>query len=131
MCNNSSNCGCVYDILERILNLQQQDNYDDCFSGCDKPYLGPNCVPVCYNTRPISLYNCCTGLPWNFEYTRNGVTENSAIFRVEALDECCCTCRILFQNENGQFVSTGECFTLDLNCVGAIKCYPDTFVDLC
>ena len=58
MCNNDSNCGCVYDILERILDLQQQDNITTCFSGCDKPYLGPSCVPICYNTRPVSLYNC-------------------------------------------------------------------------
>lgn len=131
MCNNDSNCGCVYDILERILDLQQQDNITTCFSGCDKPYLGPSCVPICYNTRPVSLYNCSNGLPWSFQFTRNGVIEESSVFRVEALDDCCCTCRILYLAENGQYAATGECFTLDLRCVGAIRCLPDTFVELC
>jgi len=35
--------------------------------------------------------------------------------------------------ENGTTVynATNEFFTINLNCVSAIKCYADTFVDLC
>ena len=33
------------------------------------------------------LYNCCTGNPWTFTYTLNGVTSESNVFRIEALDE--------------------------------------------
>ena len=94
MCNEErTSCGCISDILKKILLLQKQDYDNECFSGCDKPYLGPSCVPICYNTRPVSLYNCSNGLPWSFQFTRNGVIEESSVFRVEALDDCCCTCR--------------------------------------
>ena len=36
--------------------------------GCDKPYLGPTPNLVCYNTRPINLYNCMSGTLWTFPY---------------------------------------------------------------
>ena len=124
-------CGCIHDILERILMLQKQDFDNECFSGCDKPYLGPACNIICYNTRPITLYNCCTGNLWSFPYTINGVENFSSIFRIESLDDCCCTCRVLYTNEDDQITATNEFFTLDLNCVGAIKCLADVSLDIC
>lgn len=42
----------------------------------------------------------------------------------ESLDDCCCTCRILNYN-NGQYTATNDFFTINLNCVSAIKCYSD------
>ena len=132
MCNEERNsCGCISDILKKILLLQKQDFDNECFSGCDKPYLGPVCTTICYNTRPIMLFNCCTGSPWSFPYTVDGIENTSNIFRIEAIDECCCTCRILYENSDGQIVATKEFFTLDLNCVGALKCLADTSLDLC
>lgn len=133
MCNEEHNneCGCIQDILRKILLLQKQEFDNDNFSGCDKPFLGPVCTPVCYNTRPIMLFNCCTGNPWSFPYTLNGVSGEANVFRIEALDDCCCTCRILSLCDEGRFVATNDFFTLDLNCVGAIKCLPDTAVELC
>lgn len=132
MCGDEKNsCSCIHDILEKILLLQKQEFDNDCYSGCDKPYLGPVCTAVCYNTRPISLFNCCTGNTWSFPYSINGIENESSIFRIESLDDCCCTCRILYLNEDGTFSATNEFFTLDLNCVGAIKCWPDTSLDLC
>ena len=124
-------CGCIHDILEKILMLQKQDFDNECFSGCDKPFLGPTCNTICYNTRPITLYNCCTGNLWSFPYTINGIENFSSIFRIESLDNCCCTCRILYTNEEGQITATNEFFTLDLNCVGAIKCLADVSLDIC
>ena len=132
MCDEERNeCGCIFEILKKILLLQKQDFDNEVFAGCDKPYLGPVCNTICYNTRPIMLFNCCTGNPWSFPYTVDGVTAESSIFRVEALDDCCCTCRILARCENDQLVATNEFFTLDLKCVGAIKCLADTSLDLC
>ena len=131
MCNEERNdCSCIQDILRKILLLQRQEFDNECYAGCDKPYLGPTCTTICYNTRPIMLFNCCTGNPWSFPYTIDGVTNESTIFRIEALDDCCCTCRILRTNEDA-LVATNEFFTLDLNCVGAIKCLADTSLDLC
>ena len=91
-CNNEQedrkNCGCIYDILKKILLLQQQDYDNESYSGCDKPYLGPVCTSVCYNTRPIELFNCSTGTAWTFPATVNGTTVNTSVFRIEALDLC-------------------------------------------
>ena len=125
-------CGCIHDVLEKILLLQREEFDNESFSGCDKPFLGPVCNTVCYNTRPIMLFNCCTGEAWSFPITNNGSTSTSNVFRIEALEDCCCTCRILsFDEGTNSFVGTNEFFTLDLDCVGAIKCLSDTFIDLC
>lgn len=129
--NERRDCGCIHDILKRILLLQKQDFDNECYSGCDKPFLGPTCTTICYNTRPISLFTCCDGSAWTFPYTINESTYESAIFRIESLDDCCCTCRILYRNGENELVATDEFFTLDLKCVGAIKCLPDVSIDLC
>lgn len=130
--NNERDCGCLSELLRKILMLQKQDFDNECHTGCDKPFLGPTCTSVCYNTRPIMLFNCCTGNPWSFPYTINGVTNESQVFRIESLDDCCATCRILyFSEEQNDFVGTNEFFTIDLNCVGAVKCLADTFIELC
>lgn len=123
-------CGCIGEVLRRILALQRQNFDNEVFTGCDKPFLGPVCTSICFNTRPITLFNCCTGNPWSFPFTKNNETRFSTVFRIEAIDDCCATFRIL--NPTGDsFSSTNEFFTIDLNCVGAIKCLPDTFVELC
>ncbi len=138
MCDNENNqdCECIYKVLKTILLLQNQDFNCSENLGCDKPYLGPTPSVVCYNTRPINLYNCATGELWEFPYTVNGITGTSTVFRVESLDNCCCTCRILYPNPDttegtSEFSATNEFFTINLNCVGAIKCLNDTFVELC
>ena len=65
-------------------------------------------------------------------YTLNGQTSRSSVFRCEAVDGCCCTCRVLAPNPDeaseNPYVSTNSLFTLNLNCVGAISCLPDTYV---
>ena len=143
--NNDNNdcCNCIYDILRKIVMLQKQDYDNDNYVGCDKPYLGPVTNSVCYNTRPIILYNCCSGNPWTFNITSNvqntddgQSTDNSQnttsyILRVENCDDCCCTCRILYQTSENTYESTNNFVTISLNCVGAIRCLTDTYVDLC
>ena len=129
---DDSKRNCLTNILDTILCLQEKK--DSCCEegGCDKPYLGPITTSVCYNTRPIMLYNCCTGNPWSFTATVNSESVTSNIFRVENCDDCCCTCRILYPNTtNDGYVSTNQFFTLDLNCVGALQCLADTYVELC
>ena len=130
--NERETTNCLNDLLRKILMLQKQD-FDGCCqsNGCDKPYLGPVCSTICYNTRPINLFNCCNGNAWSFPYTLNDVVGESTIFRIEALDNCCCTCRVLATDAENQLVTTNDFFTLDLNCVGAIKCLPDVFIELC
>ncbi len=132
-CSDNNTCSsCISDILKKILLLQKQDFVNDNFVGCDKPFLGPTTTNVCYNTRPILLYICSNGTPWTFDYTlTDGTVGSSNVLRVESLDDCCCTCRILYPNTENQYVSTGQFVTIDLHCCGAIRCLQDTYVDLC
>ena len=127
--NNTTNC--ISDLLRRILLLQKQDIDNESYSGCDKPYLGPTCNFICYNTRPVMLYNCCTGQPWSFTYTIDNLENTSSVFRIESLDNNCCTFRILYLNDENQYVGTNEFFTINLDCVGAVRCLTDTYIDLC
>ncbi len=142
MCDNDNSqnvntgCECLNDILQTIIMLQNQDFECDDFGGCDKPYLGPTPNVVCYNTRPINLYNCTTGTLWTFPYTLNGTSGTSSVFRVESIDECCCTCRVLAPNTDttnteNPYEATNDFFTINLNCVSAVKCLNDTYVELC
>ena len=133
-CSDNNNCSsCISDILKKILLLQRQDFDCDNFIGCDKPFLGPTTTSICYNTRPIQLYNCSTGEAWTFSYILpDGTTGISDILRIESLDECCCTCRILgATTEANQYTNTNQFVTIDLHCCGAIRCLTDTYVDLC
>ena len=132
-CSDNNCSSCISDIIEKIIVLQKQD-YDTCnFVGCDKPFLGPTATTLCYNTRPVQLYNCCIGQPWTFNYTNAEGTEVSTnVLRVEALDNCCCTCRLLATGDTaGTYTNTNAFVTIDLNCCGAIRCLTDTFIDLC
>ena len=113
--NECNNCNCISEIIERIIRLQRKSSKMCSQEGCDRPFLGPESIE-CFNTRPISFYNCTTGDIW----TVNG----STVFRAESLDDCCCTCRVL-NFENGVFTSTNDFFTINLKCVSAIKCHND------
>jgi hypothetical protein len=65
----------------------------------------------------------------------------SSVFRVEKVDDCCCTFRVLKQkkekemekepehDEEERFIATDSFFTVDLKCVCVIRCLEDTFVD--
>lgn len=128
-------CACLGNILEKIIKLQNRSEKIDCAQeGCDKPFLGPTPSIVCYNTRPVTFYRCCDGELWSFPYTYNGTSGYSNIFRVENVDGCCATCRILANNPDtstadvSPYVATESFFTINLNCVGALKCLPDTHV---
>ena len=111
-CNN---CNCISEIVEKIIKLQKNSFKKCSQDGCDRPFLGPELLE-CFNTRPVSFYNCTTGDIWT--------VENSTIFRLESIDDCCCTCRVL-RFENGTYTSTNIFFTINLKCVSAIKCHND------
>ena len=131
-CTDNNCSSCIFDILKKILLLQKQDFDCDNFVGCDKPFLGPSITTTCYNTRPIQLYICCNGEAWSFDVTLpDGTTAESSILRVEALDDCCCTCRILYFNTaTSSYENTNQFVTIDLNCCGAIRCLTDVYIDL-
>ena len=130
-CDNNSCSSCISNIINKIIMLQKQNFGCDNYVGCDKPFLGPSINSICYNTRPIELYVSGTGTPWTFNYTTSeGGSATSSILRVESMDECCVTCRILGVNDDNNYTNTNQFVTIDLNSCGAIRCFSDVSIDL-
>ena len=126
-CNN-----CMADILKVILILQESaEGNDSCLDTCDRGFLGQQCCPTCYNTRPIVLYTCgANNVPFSAPISKSpNETATSNVFRVEKLDDCCCTCRVLVVNDDNTYTSTNSFFTIDLECVCAIRCLDDAFIE--
>lgn len=129
-CNHCDNC--IADILKVILILQQNaDQFDSCLDTCDRGFLGQQCCPTCYNTRPIVLYTCgSNGIPLSMPISKSPTEETtSSIFRVEKLDDCCATCRVLTVNTDNSYTPTNSFFTINLDCLCAIRCLDDTFIE--
>ena len=121
MCDeNMTNCNCLDRIVNKILFLQSNSSPCGQSEGCDKPFLGPNNTTG-FNTRPVSFYNCQTGALWSID--------GSTVFRLESLDDCCCTCRMLTEND-GTYQATNNFFTINLNCCCGIRCYDDIYLDI-
>lgn len=137
MCNNNSNdCRCIAEILTVINILQNNAECGDaCLDTCDRGFLGCCGVSVSCNTRPIMLYTCgSNGVAWSMPISKNPAeTITSNIFRIEKIDGCCTTFRVLIPNtdETSDFPysATNSFFTMNLNCVCALKCLQDTYVE--
>ena len=144
MCNNtnSESCKCIQEILTVINILQQNANCNDaCLETCDRGFLGCGATVLNCNTRPVMLYTCgSNGTPWSMPTTRENVVcgeDNvtcSSVFRVEKIDGCCATFRVLANNtdetDTNPYVATNSFFTMNLNCCCCLRCLPDTFVCL-
>lgn len=130
MCKN--NCNCICDIL-KVINLLQRnaDTEDSCIESCDRPTLGQfSCLY--YNTRPVILYTCNSNgtTPWSAPTTRTPNPDTfSSIFRVEKIDNCCATFRVLIANDDGTYTATESFFTMDLSCICAVRCLGDTLIE--
>ena len=145
MCNNNNDvesCRCIAEILTVINVLQQNANCcgDTCLETCDRGFLGCGTTTLGCNTRPVILYTCCgNGTPWSMPTTRENVVCGdevvvcSNIFKVEKIDGCCATFRVLAPNPDTTsiypYVATNSFFTMNLNCVCTLRCLPDTFVE--
>lgn len=135
MCNNCDNNGnCIQEILQVINVLQNNACPDNCLLSCDRPALGggTNCV-IC-NTRPIMLYGCgSNGVPWSMPTSRVDTDNLSSVFRVEKIDGCCATFRVLENNPDTNslypYVATDSIFTMNINCLCSIRCLNDTYVE--
>jgi len=130
---DNQSCSCFIDTFSTIIELQRRSQIiDDTLASCDKPFLGPCLSAGCLNTRPITLYTCCSGTLIELPYTLNGTEGTSSVFRVEAAEGCCATFRILAPNPDtsadNPYVATDSFFTANLSCIGSIKCLPDTFI---
>ena len=134
--NTSNNCcnNCVAEILQVIKILQDNACPENCLNSCDRPALGGGTSSTVFNTRPIMLYTCCgNGTPWAMPTTRTEEGVTSTVFRVEKVNGCCCTFRVLAPNPDTTsiypYVSTDSIFTMDVGCMCAVRCLNDTFVE--
>ena len=128
--NNNTNCNCIAEIL-KVINILQNEVCpgDSCLETCTRAFFGPN-SSVDFNTRPVTLYTCngtAVAMPISNIPTE---TATSNIFRVEKVDGCCATLRVLVFNEDATtYTSTNSFFTINTNCLCSIKCLADTFVE--
>ena len=123
----------ISETLNFILTLQKNSCCSDgtCPEGCTRPFLGPSTDTICYNTRPITLFTCCTGTNWTFPYEINGTTGTSTVFRIENVEGNCATFRVLIPttiDDETSYTLSNSYFTIDLDCVLALQCLPDTYV---
>ena len=122
---------CMDDILKVILILQQSASDNDlCLDTCDRGFLGQQNSPVLYNTRPISLYMCGNIDPLVMPVSKSPTeADTSSIFRLEKIDSCCATCRVLIASEDGTYTSSNSLFTINLDCLSIIRCLDDTYIE--
>ena len=121
----------IRETLNLILTLQKNTCCENECEGCTRPFLGPTLTTICYNTRPITLFSCCTGELWTMPYILNGETGTSRVFRIENIEGDCATFRILIPNTVGDettYTLSSSYFTIDLSCILAIQCLSDAYV---
>lgn len=134
MCNNN-NGKCIAEILTVICVLQQNANCaDSCLDSCDRGFLGCGANSLNCNTRPIMIFTCGGGnVPFAMPISKDpDETTTSNVFRVEKIDENCATFRVLARNAETEalpFSATNSFFTMNLNCVCALRCLNDTVVE--
>lgn len=151
MCNNNqtANNNGIADILNVILILQQNASPENCLDSCDRPVLGGGANCLMCNTRPVMLYTCCgNGVPWSMPTCKDNTitcsnTDSqdstnvccSCVFRIEKIDGNTATFRVLADNPEPSccnsmpYIATNSFFSMNLNCVCAIRCLNDTSVD--
>lgn len=140
MCNEKDTNG-IAEILGVILVLQQNVCGDNCLDSCDRPMLGGGPTCLACNTRPVMIYTCGGGnVPWSMPTLKDSTMtcEGNAggcsnVFRVEKLESNCCTFRVLQDNPDTTslypYVATNSIFTISLDCICALRCLTDTFVE--
>lgn len=133
MCDNNnsgSKCNCITEIL-KVINILQNEICpgNSCLETCTRAFFGPGSA-VDFNTRPITLYTCDNTpvvMPISNSPTE---TTTSNLFRVEKVDDCCATLRVLtFDDATATYTATSSFFTINTDCICIIKCLGDTFVE--
>lgn len=137
MCNNEerNNENCIAEILKVIFVLQQSvTSNDTCLESCDRGFLGQNSACF-FNTRPIVLYTKgSNGVPLSMPTAKVATSDlTSIVFRVEKIEGGCATFRVLEPNTDtssiSTYVATNSIFTITTDCICAIRCLEDTFVE--
>lgn len=126
-----SSKSCIANLLKLICLLQNNStrscNLED---GCSKPYLGPGSNSQCYNTRLIQLYRCNGSIVENTYTDPSGTVLSSNLYRVMSVDGCSATLQIInYDSTSDTYNSTHQYITIDLDCIGAVRCIRDVTVN--
>lgn len=139
MCQNEDNC-CVCEVVKVIHHIQKnRKKIEKKIDGCEKPFLGNLPVENLANTRPFILFTP-GGKLWRAFFTIDNTVGRSPVFRVEKIDGCCATLRVLIPetcsgstddlfNDRVTFKPTKSFITINLECCCAIQCLKDTYID--
>ncbi len=151
--------GCVCDVVNAILDIQNQavnDDCDNCGTSCFLEPLGGLAAPARRanaDTRVFMLLNP-NGLPFFAFYTTpHGAVLPSVFFRVEDVHDCCATLRVVApcddeghislmnKDETGvtmgllpeivHFKKTETCLTVDLSFFCGVQCVKDVNLHIC
>ena len=131
---NNSLDNCLANILNVIKILQNNADKTECQDNtCTKPFLGLNTTVLCFNTRPIMLYKR-DNTPVTLNYTnQEGVLATTNIFRVESVSDDSVGVLLLEETTSAEgvttYINTNTYATINLDCVCAIRCLPDTIVN--
>lgn len=133
-----NNTNCLSKTLKLIDVLQKNAEQNDCLDNtCSRPFLGVTNNIICFNTRPVTFYGCDNNLitiDYNITIDETPLIGRSGIFRVEKVEDDCCVVSILIDNptptSTSPYISTGQTATINLDCVCAIKCLPDTIINI-
>jgi spore coat protein Z len=140
MCIEEKNKNCVCEVVKLILHIQKnRKEKERIIDSCDKPFLGDEPCEEKENTRPFILYTP-EGNLWKAFFEDKGCVGKSWVFRVEKLEDCCATLRVLkpcreplspdtIFDCDTKWIATNSFITIDLSCVCGIQCLKDTFVD--
>ncbi|MFV0274864.1 MAG: hypothetical protein ACK5HL_01300 [Bacilli bacterium] len=144
MCNNNSNectnsCASgITDTLKTIVALQNAANrLSSEPETCNRNFLGNSNRGNCeFNTRPITLYGCGTNELMRFPVDKDDAEGNeSPVLRCEKVDGCTIVCRVLCEKQNEtrckKYEATESFVTINMCCVGAVRCLTDTYVEIC
>ena len=127
---NNESC-CIAKVL-KVIDILQKECNNECFpEGCDRPFLGGSGLMM-FNTRPITLYTR-TGSLFAVEYYEGTTLNTSSVFRVENVNDCCATLRILettVVDGVTTYTSTNEFVTVNLECFCIIRCLSDTYIEI-
>lgn len=110
---------CIYNLLKLICLLQDNSTSNHCWNSCDRPFLGPTMNSLYYNTRVVSFYKKDGSL---FTVTIDNNTYST--FRIMNVNENCCQLLVL-DNRNNTYTSINQSITLNIHCIGAIRCLQD------
>jgi len=128
-CHRINPCNGITEILMNIACLQHKaEEQEERQIGCLRTHLGSCAERFEFNTRPIEIFSD-EDRKWVMPFGNND-QHASSVFRVEKVCNHTATFRVLAPTGNPEFPyeKTNSFFTVNINCLCAIRCLCDVHV---